>query len=166
MKIGTVGWQMSAFALLVCAWVTRGRTTSPRTCGLRRPPPCLLWGKGAGRRPTLVEEASQWTMDRRYTSVFPLSILLCTNRFLPTPPRQRFLTSRSPLLQGNSTTMRRDWMAVSCSNLNGPAGKVSAKASLGCRQSLKKGQLVSSPRAAATPLSSVPTIPSQHLSSS
>ncbi len=127
-------------------WGTRGHTTSPRTCGPHRPPLRLLRGKGAGCRPSLVEEASQWTIHRRHASVFPLTILLCTNRFLPTPPRQRSLTSRSPPLQGNSAAMRRDWMEVSCSNLNGLAGNVNAKTSLGCRQSLKKGQLVSSPK--------------------
>jgi hypothetical protein len=139
---------------------------SPRTCCPHRPPPRLLRGKGAGRHPLLVEEASQWTIDRRHASVFPLSISLCTNRFLPTPPRQQSLMSRSPPLQGNSTAMRHDWMKVSCSNLNCPADNVNAKTSLGCRQSLKKGESVSSPRAAATPLSLVPTIPSPHSSSS
>jgi hypothetical protein len=147
-----------------CAWGTRGRITSPRTCGPRRPPSSLLRGKGAGRHPSSVEEARQWTIGRRYVSVFPLSILLCTNRFLPTPPRQLSATSRSPPLQGNSAAMQRDWMAVSRSNLNGPADGVSAETSLGCRQSFKKGQSVSSPRAAAAPLSSVPTIPPLHSS--
>jgi hypothetical protein len=81
------------------------------------PPP------GEGRRaPSLsVEEARQWTIDRSHASVFPLSILLCTNRFHPTPPRQRSWTSRLPPLQGNSAAMRRDWMEVSRSNLNSPA---------------------------------------------
>ncbi len=81
------------------------------------PPP----GEGAGRHPLSVEEASQWTIDRRHASVFALSILLFTNRFLPTPPRQRSSTSRLPPLQGNSAAMRRDWMEVSRSNLNSPA---------------------------------------------
>jgi hypothetical protein len=86
------------------------------------PPP------GEGRRgcPSLVEEARQWTIGRRYASIFPLSISLCTNRFLPTPPRRRSSMLRSPPLQGNSAAMQRDWMAVSRSNLNGPAGNVSA----------------------------------------
>ncbi len=67
------------------------------------PPP------GEGHHPSLVEEARQWTIGRRYTSVFPLPILLCTNRFLPTPPRRRSSTSRSPPLQGNSAMMQRCW---------------------------------------------------------
>ncbi len=149
--------------MLVRAWGARGRTTSPRTCGPHRPPPRLLRGKGA-RRHLSSKEASQWTISRRYASIFPLSISLCTNRFLPTPPGRRSSTSQLPPLQGNSAAMRRDWMAVSRSNLNGPAGDVSAKTSLGCRQSLEKGQSVSSPRAAAAPLLSVPTIPSPHSS--
>ncbi len=144
-KIGTVGRQMSASALLVRAWGKRGCTTSPRTCGMRRQPPRLLRGKGTGRRPSSVEEARQWTIGRRYASVFPLSISLCTNRFLPTPPRRRLATSRLPPLQGNSAVMQRDWMAVSRSNLNGPAGNVSSETSLGCKQSFEKGQSVSSP---------------------
>ncbi len=98
-------------------------------------------------------------------SLFPLSILLCTNRFLPTPPRRQSSTSRSLPLQGNSAAMRRDWMAVSRSNLNGPADDVNAEMSLGCRQSLEKGQSVSSLQAAAAPLLSIPTILSPHSSS-
>jgi hypothetical protein len=98
-----------------------------------------------GHHPSLVEEARQWTIGRRYTSVFFLPILLCTNRFLPTPPRQQSLPSWLPPLQGNSAMMQHTWMAVGCSNLNSPAGNVSAKTSLGCRPSLKKGQSVSSP---------------------
>jgi hypothetical protein len=79
--------------------------------------PTPLRGKGAGRRPSSVEEASQWTINRSYASVFPLSISLCMNMFLPTPPQQRSLTSRSPPLQGNSAAMRRNWMAVSRSKI-------------------------------------------------
>jgi hypothetical protein len=59
MKIGTVGGRMSASASLVCTWGTRGRTKSPRTCGPRQPPPCLLQGKGTRCRPLSVEEATQ-----------------------------------------------------------------------------------------------------------
>jgi hypothetical protein len=155
---------MSSSASLVHAWGTRGCTTSPRTCGPRRPPPRLLRGKGAGRRPSSVEEASQWTIHRRHASVFALSISLCTNRFIPTPPRQQSSTLRSPPLQGNSAAMRHDWMEVSRSNMNGPADDVNAETSLGCRQSLEKGQSVSSLQATAAPLLLVPTIPSPHSS--
>jgi hypothetical protein len=97
------------------------------------PPP------GEGRHPSSVEEARQWTIGRRYASVFPLSILLYTNRFLPTPPRQQSSMAWSPPLQGNSAAIQRDWMVVSRPNLNGTAGNVSAETSLGCRQSPGEG---------------------------
>jgi hypothetical protein len=129
-------------------WGTRGCTTSPQTCGPRRSPLASF----RGRAPSVVggggETLDYWQEVRK---LFPLPILLCMNRLLPTPPQQQSSLLWSPPLQGNSAAMQRYWMTVGCSNLNGLAGNISAETSLGCRPSLKKGQSVSFPQAAAAP---------------